>query len=111
MLVTFLLELAMLAAYGVWGYALTNTALRWPAAIGTPVVVGVIWGVFLSPRARVRLSYAATFAGRTMLLVGGAVILWSGHRTLAATIYTVALVVSVALTLATRRIPGTTGDE
>lgn len=107
MLITFLLELAMLAAYGVGGYELaSNTAIRWLLAIVFPVIVGVLWGIFLSPRARVQLPYPLKLAGRILLMIGGALILWSAHMTLLATIYTIALLASITLTLLNREIPG-----
>jgi hypothetical protein len=99
MLITFLLELAMLAAYGVGGYELTtNTVVRWTLAIIFPIIVGVLWGIFLSPRARVHLPYAVKLAGRFLLMIGGALILWSAHMTVLATIYTIALLASITLT-------------
>jgi hypothetical protein len=107
MFVTFLLELAMLAAYGVGGYELTtNTIARWLLAIVFPVIVATLWGIFLSPRARVQLPYAVKLAGRFLLMIGGALILWSAHMTVLATVYTIALVVSITLTLLNREIPG-----
>jgi hypothetical protein len=107
MVITFLLELAMLAAYGVGGYELTtNTVARWLLAIAFPVIVGVLWGIFLSPRARVTLPYAVKLAGRFLLMAGGALILFSAHLTVLATIYTIALLASITLTLLNREIPG-----
>ena len=107
MLITFLLELAMLAAYGVGGYELTtNTVVRWVLAIVFPVIVGVLWGIFLSPRARVQLPFPVQLACRFALMIGGALILWSAHMTVLATIYTIALLASMTLTLLTREIPG-----
>jgi hypothetical protein len=107
MLITFLLELAMLAAYGFGGYELgNNTVVRWVLAFLFPVIVGVLWGIFLSPRARVQLPYAVKLAARFLLMTGGALILWSAHLTLLATIYTIALLASITLTLLNREIPG-----
>jgi len=107
MVVTFLLEIAMLAAYGYGGYELTsNAVLRWVFAIAFPVIVGVLWGAFLSPRARVASPYSVKVAGRFLLMIGGAVILWSAHLTVLAAIYTAAFAVSAALTIVTHEIPG-----
>jgi hypothetical protein len=107
MVVTFLLELAMLAAYGFGGYELSsNTIVRWVLAVLFPVIVGVLWGVFLSPKASITLPYAVKLAGRFILMIGGALILWSAHLTVLATIYTIALVVSIVLTLTSKQIPG-----
>ena len=107
MVVTFLLELAMLGAYGFAGYELSsNTVVRWVLAVAFPLVVAVLWGVFLSPKARVALPYGVKLAARFLLMIGGALILWSAHLTVLATIYTVALVISIVLTLTSKQIPG-----
>jgi hypothetical protein len=54
---SFLLELAMLAAFAYWGFqAVDNPWLRWVAAIGLPLVVFVIWGLLLAPRAGKRVD-------------------------------------------------------
>lgn len=107
MVVTFVLELAMLGAYGFGGYeASSNTIVRWVLAIVIPAIVAVLWGIFLSPRARVALPYALKVAARFALMIGGALILWSAHVTVIAAIYSVALALSMVLTLTSRTIPG-----
>jgi hypothetical protein len=51
----FLLELAALGALGYWGFTVgPNTALKWLLGIGVPVLVAVLWGLFIAPRAAVR---------------------------------------------------------
>lgn len=44
--VSFLLELAALAAFGYWGWHSTEGPLRFILAIGLPVLLAVVWGVF-----------------------------------------------------------------
>ena len=44
--VSFLLELAALAAFGYWGWRSTEGPLRFILAIGLPVLLAVVWGVF-----------------------------------------------------------------
>jgi Protein of unknown function (DUF2568) len=52
----FLLELCMLAALGYWGFILDQ---GWPIRIlvglGVPLLAAAVWGVFLAPRASMRL--------------------------------------------------------
>src|SRR5512143_2033180 len=49
---SFLLEIAMLAAFGYRSYhAVENPWLKWVLAIGAPLVVVILWGLFLAPRA------------------------------------------------------------
>jgi hypothetical protein len=57
LLVAFLLELAVLAAVGYWGFkAGPNLVTKLLAGIGTPVLFAVIWGIFGSPGAPVALN-------------------------------------------------------
>jgi uncharacterized protein DUF2568 len=53
----FLLELLMLAAFGYWGFqASTETVVKIILGVGVPLVVVLIWGMFLAPRATRRLE-------------------------------------------------------
>ena len=54
----FLLELCVLVALGYWGFK-TGRALIGKSAlgIGAPLVVAVVWGVFVSPNAAVALAW------------------------------------------------------
>jgi hypothetical protein len=54
--IRFVLELCMLAAFTYWGYHITGRgALKIIAAIGSPLIAAIIWGLFLSPKAKVKL--------------------------------------------------------
>ncbi len=53
--VKFLLELAALAAFGLWGASIASGFVAVLLAVGLPVVVAVLWGAFAAPRARRRL--------------------------------------------------------
>ena len=55
LVVKFLLELAALAAFGLWGASIASGIQAVLLAIGLPVVVAVLWGRFAAPRARRRL--------------------------------------------------------
>ncbi len=53
----FLVEIAALVAYAWWGWRLpTALPVRLLAAIGTPVVAAVVWGVLAAPKAPVHLA-------------------------------------------------------
>ena len=53
---SFLLELAMLIAIGYWGYhGSPNTLTRWTLAIGLPLILVIVWGIFFAPRSNRRL--------------------------------------------------------
>ena len=53
----FCLELGALAALGWWGsQAGSNTALHVVLAIAAPLAAAVVWGLFVAPKARVKVS-------------------------------------------------------
>ena len=53
----FFLELAMLAAFGYWGFHLEKSALiKWGIGLGLPLLVAILWGLFFAPRAGQRLD-------------------------------------------------------
>ncbi len=59
----FALELASLASLAYWGWHDSDTtAVKWLLAIGAPVVWAVLWGLFASPKARVKLHPGSRLA-------------------------------------------------
>ena len=53
----FLLELAMLAAFGYWGFQGEKSIwIKWGLGIGIPLVAVILWGLLLAPRANRRLN-------------------------------------------------------
>jgi hypothetical protein len=64
----FLLELAMLVAFGYWGSQAgetTMTRIGW--GIGIPLLVAVLWGIFMAPNSSRRLQGAAYLALKSVL--------------------------------------------
>ncbi len=52
----FTLEIAMLAAFAYFGFRATDHALlRWVLAVVLPLLVAVLWGAILAPKAANRL--------------------------------------------------------
>lgn len=66
----FLLELALLAGVGVLAWSIAPGWWSWPAAILAVVVVATLWGLFLSPKARIPLPPAGGLAIEAVLFVG-----------------------------------------
>lgn len=57
LLLSFLLELGMLAAFSYWGYhAPSSPLVSILAGVALPVVAAVIWGIVLAPKARFTLT-------------------------------------------------------
>ena len=52
LLIRFLLELCMLGAVAYWGFETGDNAVtKALLGIGTPLLMAVVWGVFISPKA------------------------------------------------------------
>ena len=47
--VRFLLELAALISFGIWGWRQYDGWLRFVLALGIPVILATIWGIFAVP--------------------------------------------------------------
>ena len=58
----FLLELTALAATSYWGFASSSGVRQWILGLGAPAVVAVVWGLFVSPKAKIELPRPARFA-------------------------------------------------
>lgn len=97
--VRFLVEVAALVAYAWWGWTLpASLQVRLLAAIGTPVVAAVVWGLLAAPKAPVHLAPALVVAVQVVVLGGGVAALASaGRTTLAVILGVVALVDGVLL--------------
>jgi len=94
----FALELGMYAAYAMWGYSLgRNSVVHWLAAIGVPLAVAVLWGLFAAPKAAYRLGQPQLFIVELVLLLLAAALLYKlGHATWAIVFAVLALVSQVA---------------
>jgi len=97
----FLLELLALAALAWWGAEIgSGLFVHLLLGIGLPLAAAVVWGVFASPRARVRLPLAGILAVKAVVF--GAAMLGVdalGHRTPAVVFGVVATANTVIATL------------
>jgi hypothetical protein len=78
----FVLELAVLVAFGTWGFELhTPTAVRWTLGLGIPAATAVLWGALAAPTARRRLPRTPLLFFKLAIFTLGSVALYSaGHR-------------------------------
>lgn len=78
--VAFLLELAMLAIYGYFGYRLlpmeTPAVFKIGLAVLFPATMALIWGFLLAPRAVRRLHMPWLLIAKVIIFGAGAVMLW-----------------------------------
>lgn len=94
----FLLELCMLAAVGYWGFkSQSGLPMKFLFGIGLPVLIAVLWGMFLAPRATRPLRGASFLALELVLFASGAVALFASGKPTLGWIYTITLVVNKIL--------------
>lgn len=73
----FIAELGMLAGFGRWGWSRAPGLVGGLLAVGLCLLVAVVWGSFLSPKARWPIrSFVVTTAIRLSLLLAGAAAAW-----------------------------------
>lgn len=68
--VRFLIELALLAGAAMLAWRLAPGAWQWPAAIGAGLLVAVVWGLLLSPKAAITVPALVQFGIEALLVVG-----------------------------------------
>jgi hypothetical protein len=109
----FLIELLALAALAWWGAEVgSGLFLHLLLGIGLPLIAAVVWGMFASPRARVKLPLAGILAVKA--LVFGSAMLGIdalGHRTLAVAFGVIATANTVIATLDRNAAFQTTPEE
>jgi len=72
----FVLELCAFAALGYWGsQATSSTAWCVVLAIATPAAAIVVWGLFVAPKAKVKVSEPVRWAIELVVFVGAALAL------------------------------------
>jgi hypothetical protein len=99
--VRFLLELCMLAAVGYWGFKTgSNWFLKIALGIGGPVLIAVLWGLFIAPKAIYPLSGASFLSVELLLLVSGSLALFASGKPTLGWIYTIAFVLNKVLLIA-----------
>jgi hypothetical protein len=88
LLVFFLLELAALFSYGFWGFHLERGwIVKILFGIGTPLVVAVLWGMFVSPKATYPVSIPLKILIQSAVFLGAAIALYSSGQRNAAILF------------------------
>jgi len=100
----FLLEVAALVAVGMWGYHVgPGTAAKLGLAVGLPVVVAVVWGLFAAPRAVVKLPLAGVLAVKAVVFAAAAVALYAAGHPVPALVFAVVVVANTVVLTAGRQ--------
>jgi hypothetical protein len=96
--IAFLLELAMLAAFGWAGYELVGgPPWNWIAAASLPGVAGVIWSFWAAPKSRRRLQQPMLLGLELGLMLLSAAGLWiTGQLVLAGALAVLAVITQFA---------------
>jgi hypothetical protein len=76
----FLLELSALTATAYWGFATASGLTQWVLGLGAPALVAVIWGLFVSPKAKVELPRPAQFAIELLIFAAAAIALVAANQ-------------------------------
>jgi hypothetical protein len=98
LLVRFLLELCMLAAVGYWGFKTQSSwALKVLLGIGVPVLIAVLWGLFVAPKAAYPLQGLSRLALEVVLFGVGAFALFASGKANLGWIYIAVLAMNEAL--------------
>jgi hypothetical protein len=93
----FLLELAALAAVGLWGASIADRAPAVVLAIGLPAVGAGLWGTFAAPRARRRLPLRLRAPFELGVFALAALALWQGASLAWAAVFASIAVVNALL--------------
>lgn len=97
LLLAFLLELAMLLAFCLAGWSVTQTMwLRLVLAIGLPAVAIILWGAFAAPRAgKRRLKMPALLIFKVVMFVLAGAAWWVAGQAFIASIFTALVAINV----------------
>lgn len=96
--VRFLLELCLLTAVGYWGFKTQSSwFMKILLGVGLPVLIAVLWGMFIAPKATHPLSGASYMTVELVLLALGSLTLFASGKPTLAWAYTVVLIVNKIL--------------
>ena len=96
--VRFLLELCLLAAVGYWGFKTqSGWLLKILCGIGLPVLIAILWGMFIAPKAIRPLRGVSYLIVELTLLALGSVALFASGKFTLGWVYTITLIVNKVL--------------
>jgi len=96
--VRFLLELCMLAAVGYWGFTTqSGWGIKLMLGIGLPLLIAVIWGLFVAPKAIYPLGGIPHLLLALILLGSGAVALFASGNPTLGWVYAIILIANQVL--------------
>lgn len=94
----FFLELAMLAAFMYWGFHVDKGMLiKILLGIGTPILVAIIWGTFIAPKASVPVSLPLRIFLQIILFGSAVVALYFSEKRMLATVFGIVVIIEMIL--------------
>jgi len=100
LLLAFILELGMLAAFGYFGFKIADgPVLRWVLAVTLPLLAAALWGAVLAPKATHRLPILPGSMLSLGLFLLAALALQMTGQPMLAVVMAVAAVIHAALVL------------
>jgi hypothetical protein len=101
----FLLELAMLASLAYWGFAEHDGAVQWLLGLGAPLLVAVVWGAFVAPKASRPTTDPVRLLLEVALFGSGVAALVAAERTALALVFAALVAAHLGLTFALGQRP------
>ena len=97
-LLAFLLELAMLAAFGYWAFVTAPAGwLAWVAAIAIVALAIVLWAIWAAPTSSTRLPKVPLVVFKLVLFGAASAALWAAGRPMLGVALAVIVVINLAL--------------
>ena len=94
----FLLELCALAALAYWGYhAGSSRPVKIALAVGVPLLAAIVWGLFVAPKATVKLPGAAVLLLQVLIFGAAALGLVAAGRTPLALLFAAVVLLNAIL--------------
>ncbi|MBL8117554.1 MAG: YrdB family protein [Anaerolineae bacterium] len=97
LLLRFLLELALLAAVGYWGFQTNTGVLAWVLGLGAPIGVALIWGIWVAPQSKRKLADPLRLGVEIILFGLGVLALWVAQQPTAALIFALLVIINLIL--------------
>ncbi len=94
----FMLEVSGLAALAYWGFHSAGGAPQWLLGLGAPLAMAVAWGLFMSPKAPVRLKDPGRLLAELAIFGAACAALAAAGRHQLATVLAVTAAVHLVLT-------------
>jgi hypothetical protein len=104
----FLLELAVLTALAYWGFAEFGGVAQWIIGVGAPLLVAVVWGAFVAPRASRPTVDPVRLLLEVAVFASGVAALFAARSTALAVVFATLVVMHLGLSFALGQRPART---